>query len=100
MIPPRNAAGDLHIEQTLGHAVAPRHFAQHHPKRGARHGHGKLDFAQGSFQARQVQILINEAAIEQMHHLINAIAELIAAIFDIHRRIGLRHIAAIHISDA
>ena len=36
-----DAAGDLHIKQTLGHAIAPRHFAQHHPKRGARHWHGE-----------------------------------------------------------
>ena len=64
MIAPRHAARDLHVKQTFRHAIAPRHFAQNKAQRRKRHRHGKLDFAQGTFQTRQVQILINEAAIE------------------------------------
>jgi hypothetical protein len=40
-----------------------------------------LEFAQGAMQAVQMALMIEQASIPQRPHLINAIAELKAAIF-------------------
>jgi len=47
-----------------------------------------------------VQVLVDELSIVEVHDLIDAIGELVAAVLDVHRGLPLRQVAAIDIGDA
>jgi hypothetical protein len=51
-------------------------------------------------KTEKVALLIEEAAAEDRDDLIDAIAELIAAVFDMHRCLAVRHVLAADIGDA
>jgi hypothetical protein len=47
-----------------------------------------------------VKVLVHVAAAMQVHDLVDAVAELVAAVLDVHRRLRLRQVAAVHIGSA
>jgi hypothetical protein len=59
-----------------------------------------LQLSQRTRQPRHVARLVDEVAVANLAHLVNAIGELKAAVFDVHGSLRIRHVAAVDVDDA
>jgi hypothetical protein len=99
MISFRNASRHLYVDQPVDNPIATNDLPNN--KLDGTSGHRPVDpeLVQGSVQAVQMPGHIDDLALPDFTHLINAIGKLITAILYVHRSIGMPNILAIYIGD-
>ena len=100
MVARRHAARRLEIEQPVLDAVQRQQLPQHEHERRPRHGRADGKLTKGTVEAVEMRLGIDQTAGAHMDHLIDAVGELIAAILDMDRGIGMAQIATVHIGKA
>ncbi len=70
------------------------------PSAAALHGLRDLQLGKRARQPRHVARLVDEMAAAHLAHLVDGVGELEAAIFDVHGRLRVRHVAAVDVDDA
>ena len=100
MIAPRYTAGHLEIDDAVADAVARDHFAQHDAERLRRHRRADAQFIERALEPGQMAPLVDQAPFPHFANLVDAVAELIAAILDMHHGAAHRQIAAVDIGYA
>ena len=100
MVAPRHAARDLQIDDAVADAIAPDRLVQHGAERGKRHRHRDAKLAERALQPLHVAALVDEAPLAHLAHLVDAVGELVAAVLDVHARVAVRQVTAVHIGNA
>src|SRR5207253_2203069 len=98
-IPPRHAAGDLDVDHPVANLVAGDDLSQDDTERRTAHRPGDGKLAERSPEPVEVARLVDEAPAEHLANLVDAVAELVAAVLHVDAGIGERVIAAVHIGD-
>src|SRR6202007_2891667 len=97
MVAARDTARDLHIDDTVVHAIAADGLVHDDGERGRRHWKSDAQLAQRAPQPFEVAALIDQPASPHLANLVDAVGELIATILDMNHSVARRQIAAIHI---
>ena len=99
-IAPRDAAGDLQIDDAVAHAIAPHGFAHHDRQRRRRHRARDAQFGERAIEPRHMTALVDQTPCPHLADFVDAVGELIAAVFDRDHGVGMRQIAAIDVGNA
>ena len=86
VVAPRDAAGDLQIDQAVADAVAAHDLAQHDAQRRRAHRPRDAELAERALEPRHVPRLVDQPAAANLADLVDAVGELVAAILDMDRR--------------
>ena len=77
--------------------VAVEQLAQDQLQRGAAHRPGDAQLAQGIIEPIEMRALVDHLAVDDRHHLVDAVGELVPAILDMDRRLSMRDVAPVDI---
>src|SRR6185312_3634139 len=87
-------------DDAVAHPVAPHGLAQGHGQGRAAHRHGNAQFAEAALQAREMALGVGQLAAHHRPHLVDPVAELVAAVLDRNPRFRLAQEAAVHIGQS
>ena len=100
MVAPRHAARNLDIDEPVPDLVPAHGFTEHELHRPGFQRPADPQFAQGPVQPAQMAGHVHDMPAPDFTDFIDAVGELIAAVFDMDSGILVRNILAIDVSDA
>ena len=97
MVAWRDTARDLHVEEAVAEAVPAHQLGADQLEAAAGHRHVDAQLAQRALQAIEVQVFVDQSAVRDRHHLVDAVGKLIATILDMNRGPAVRLVSPIDV---
>ena len=97
MIAPGQAAADLQIDDAFAKPVTARVFMQHDVEGTDRHEQSIPQFRQRTLQTLLLPLAVDQHAVSNGDHLVNALSELVTAVLYMNRGRAMGQITSIDI---
>ncbi len=100
MVPSRDAAGHLEIEETVADPVSAQHLPYDMNQRRATHRPAYRKLMQRSPEAIEMPIQVDDEPVPDLADLVDTVGKLIAPILDVNGGLGVPDISAVDIGDS
>ena len=98
MVAPRHTAADLQINDAIADAIARNDLPQNNAEGSFGHRRPDLQFTQRALEPREVTALVDQPTLPHLADFVDGVAELVAAILDMHHGLAQRQIATVDVS--